>query len=91
VTLVEAMNSHDVTRDRGSFADVVGSVTARSLVVGIDSDRLFPLAQQIALAENLPNHRGGRDAHVMSSPFGHDAFLIADAEIGELLRQLFDA
>ena len=91
ITLVEAMNSHDVTRDRGSFADVIGSVTARSLVVGIDSDRLFPLAQQVALAEHLPNHLGGRDAHVMSSPFGHDAFLIADVEVGELLRQLFDA
>jgi homoserine acetyltransferase len=39
----------------------------------------------------LPNHLGGRDAHVMSSPFGHDAFLIADVEVGELLRQLFDA
>jgi homoserine O-acetyltransferase len=91
VTLVEAMNSHDVTRDRGSLKDVLATVTAKSLVVGIDSDRLFPLEQQVTLAEYLPNHLGGRDAHVMSSPYGHDAFLIADAEVGELLRQLFDA
>jgi homoserine O-acetyltransferase len=90
VTLVEAMNSHDVTRDRGSLRDVLGSVTAKSLVVGIDSDRLFPIEQQITLAEHLPNHLGGRDAHVMSSPYGHDAFLIADAEVGELLRGLLD-
>lgn len=91
ITLVEAMNSHDITRDRGSFTEVLGTVTARALVVGIDSDRLFPLQQQVALAEHLPNHLGGRDAHVMSSPFGHDAFLIADAEVGELLRRLLDS
>lgn len=91
ITLVEAMNSHDITRDRGSFAEVLGTVPAKALVVGIDSDRLFPLQQQVALAEHLPNHLGGRDAHVMSSPFGHDAFLIADAEVGELLRGLLDS
>jgi homoserine O-acetyltransferase len=79
-----------VTRDRGSLKDVLGSVTARALVVGVDSDRLFPLEQQVTLAEYLPNHMGGRDAYVMSSPYGHDAFLIADTEVGELIRQLLD-
>jgi homoserine O-acetyltransferase len=90
ITLVESMSSHDVTRDRGSLKDVLGSVSARALVVGVDSDRLFPLEQQVTLAEYLPNHMGGRDAYVMSSPYGHDAFLIADAEVGELIRQLLD-
>ena len=85
------MSSHDVTRDRGSLKDVLGAVTARSLVVGVDSDRLFPLEQQVTLAEYLPHHLGGHDAHVMSSPYGHDAFLIADAEVGELIRQLLGA
>jgi homoserine O-acetyltransferase len=91
IALVEAMNSHDITRDRGSVQDVLATVTAKALVVGIDSDRCFPLEQQIALAEHLPNHIGGRDAFVMSSPFGHDAFLIDDETTGALLRQLLDA
>jgi len=91
ISLVEAMNSHDITRDRGSVKDVLATVTATALVVGIDSDRCFPLEQQIALAEQLPNHIGGRDAFVMSSPFGHDAFLIDDKTTGSLLRQLLDA
>ena len=91
ISLVEAMNSHDISRDRGSVHDVLATVTAKALVVGIDSDRCFPLEQQIALAEHLPNHLGGRDAFVMSSPFGHDAFLIDDETTGSLLRQLLDA
>jgi homoserine O-acetyltransferase/O-succinyltransferase len=91
IALVEAMNSHDITRDRGSVKDVLATVTAKALVVGIDSDRCFPLEQQIALAEHLPNHIGGRDAFVMSSPFGHDAFLIDDETTGSLLRKLLDA
>jgi homoserine O-acetyltransferase len=88
ISLVEAMNSHDVTRDRGSLADVLGTVTARAIVLGIDSDRCFPLEQQIALAEHLPNHLGGRDARVMSSPYGHDAFLIDGEFVGSLLAEL---
>ncbi len=91
IALVEAMNSHDITRNRGSVKDVLATVTAKALVVGIDSDRCFPLEQQIALAEHLPNHIGGRDAFVMSSPFGHDAFLIDDETTGSLLRKLLDA
>ena len=91
ISLVEAMNSHDISRDRGSVQDVLATVTAKALVVGIDSDRCFPLEQQIALAEHLPHHLGGRDAFVMSSPFGHDAFLIDDETTGSLLRQLLDA
>jgi homoserine O-acetyltransferase len=91
ISLVEAMNSHDITRDRGSGKDVLATVTAKALVVGIDSDRCFPLEQQVALAEHLPNHIGGRDAFVMSSPFGHDAFLIDDETTGSLLRKLLDA
>ena len=91
IALVEAMNSHDVSRDRGSVQDVLATVKATALVVGIDSDRCFPLEQQVSLAEHLPNHLGGRDAFVLSSPFGHDAFLIDGESTGTLLRQLLDS
>ena len=91
IALVEAMNSHDISRDRGSIRDVLATVTASALVVGIDSDRCFPLEQQVSLAEHLPNHLGGRDAFVLSSLFGHDAFLIDGESTGTLLRQLLDS
>lgn len=88
ITLVEAMNSHDVTRGRGSLDDVLGTVTARSLVLGIDTDRLFPVDQQQAIAARLPNTIHGSEAVVISSPFGHDAFLIESELVGPHLAAL---
>ena len=88
ITLVEAMNSHDVARGRGSLAEALGRVTARSLVLGIDSDRLFPLEQQQVIAAHLPTSIHGDEAIVISSPFGHDAFLIEDDLVGPPLARL---
>ena len=50
MALTRAMDTHDVGRDRGGTAAALARVTARTLVAGIDSDRLYPLAQQEALA-----------------------------------------
>ena len=86
--LVEAMNSHDTTRGRGGLAETLAHVTARTLVLGIDSDRLFPVEQQHAIARALPGTIHGDQAVVISSPFGHDAFLIEDALVGPHLRVL---
>jgi homoserine O-acetyltransferase/O-succinyltransferase len=88
ITLVEAMNSHDITRDRGSLDEVLRGVTSRALVLGIDTDRLFPVEQQQAIAAHLPNTIHGSEAVVISSPFGHDAFLIEDELVGMHLAEL---
>ncbi|WAB80910.1 homoserine O-acetyltransferase [Microcella daejeonensis] len=89
--LVEAMNSHDITRGRGELAEVLAPVSRRSLVLGIDSDRLFPVEQQQAIARALPGTIHGDEAIVISSPFGHDAFLIEDDLVGPHLRALLES
>jgi homoserine O-acetyltransferase len=90
VTLVGAMNSHDVGRDRGGVAAALARVTAKTLVVGIDSDRLFSLPGQREIAAHIPCTIDGREPAVVSSPFGHDAFLIEDDAIGRQLRRLLE-
>jgi homoserine O-acetyltransferase len=90
VTLVGAMNSHDVGRDRGGVAAALARVTAKTLVVGIDSDRLFSLPGQREIAAHIPCTVDGREPAVISSPFGHDAFLIEDDVIGRQLRRLLE-
>jgi homoserine O-acetyltransferase/O-succinyltransferase len=90
VTLVGAMNSHDVGRDRGGVAAALARVTAKTLVVGIDSDRLFSLPGQREIAAHIPCTIDGREPAVISSPFGHDAFLIEDDAIGRQLRRLLE-
>jgi homoserine O-acetyltransferase/O-succinyltransferase len=91
VTLVQAMNSHDVGRDRGGVAAALARVTARTLVLGIDSDRLFPVEGQEVIASHLPDTIDGRVPVVIRSDFGHDGFLIEDDAVSEHLRRLFAA
>ena len=88
LVLVDAMNSHDVGRDRGGVAAALARATARSLVLGIDSDRLFPVPGQEVIARHLPGNIDGDRPVVVSSPYGHDAFLIEDALVGAELRRL---
>jgi homoserine O-acetyltransferase/O-succinyltransferase len=88
ITLVNAMNSHDIGRDRGGVAKALSRVTARALVLGIDSDRLFPLEHQKLIASLLPSTIDGGEAVVIASPFGHDGFLIEDELVGAHLRRL---
>jgi homoserine O-acetyltransferase len=88
LVLVDAMNSHDVGRDRGGVVAALGRATARALVLGIDSDRLFPVPGQEVIARHLPGNIDGDRPVVISSPYGHDAFLIEDALVGAELRRL---
>lgn len=83
-TLTKAMDSHDVRRSRADDLKVVlEKVKARTLVVGIDSDLLFPLAEQKLLADLIPD----ADLAVIQSPFGHDAFLINYDQLEQYIRE----
>jgi homoserine O-acetyltransferase len=58
-------------------------VTARALVAGVDSDRLYPLALQQQVADGL-----GVPLRVIESPYGHDGFLIEVDAVGRLIGEL---
>ena len=81
VALTRAMDRHDIARDRGSLEAALRSITQPALVVGIDSDVLYPLEEQREIARGLP---AGRLA-VLSSPHGHDAFLLDAEALGRRL------
>jgi homoserine O-acetyltransferase len=91
LTLVSAMSSHDIGRGRGGTVEALRRATARALVLGIDSDRLFPVPDQRHIAAHLPGNIDGTEPHVISSPFGHDGFLIEDALVGEQLVRLLES
>lgn len=91
LVLVDAMNSHDIGRDRDGVAAALQRATSLGLVLGIDSDRLFPVPGQQVIAKHLPNSISGGEPIVISSPFGHDAFLIEDALVGAELTRLLEA
>ncbi|GAA4265114.1 homoserine O-acetyltransferase MetX [Frondihabitans peucedani] len=89
IALVGAMNSHDLGRDRGGVQSALQRITARALILGIDSDRLFPPDDQRRIADGLrPSSSPG--AVVISSEFGHDGFLIENEVVGDNLRALLE-
>jgi homoserine O-acetyltransferase len=83
VALTEAMNSHDIGRDRGGVAAALATITIPVVIVSIDTDRLFPPRLQAEIAELVP---GLAELVTISSPFGHDGFLVEVEAVGEVIR-----
>ena len=85
VVLTQAMSSHDVGRGRGGIAAALARVRARTVVVAVDSDRLYPVRHAEEIVEHLPPGRGVLE--VVSSAHGHDGFLVETGAVGGLLRR----
>ena len=83
LVLTESMLSHDVGRERGGVEAALATVTARALVVAVDSDRLYLPAESERVAAALP---GAERTHLIHSDYGHDGFLIEFVQLGALVR-----
>ncbi|GAA1307061.1 MAG: homoserine O-acetyltransferase MetX [Brachybacterium tyrofermentans] len=86
LVLAHSMSTHDVGRDRGGVPAALSRVSARTLVVAIDSDRLFPPALVAEMAEHIPRSTW----QVAQSEIGHDAFLLAHPDLDGWIADLLD-
>ena len=82
LVLTEAMNSHDVGRDRAASQRRSGRIRAQTTVVAVDSDRLVPAAAQ----RRDHRRRPGSDAAHHLVRYGHDGFLIEIEQVGAHIR-----
>ena len=82
IKLSKAMDSHDVARGRGTAKSVLSRIKIPVLIIGIDSDLLYPIQEQIELAELIPTSTFKE----IKSKFGHDAFLIEFEQINLILK-----
>lgn len=87
VALTEALNSHDVGRDRGGVSSALRGCPVPAVVGGISSDRLYPLRLQEELAELLPGCAG---LQVVESICGHDGFLVETDAVGDMIRRTLE-
>jgi homoserine O-acetyltransferase len=80
--LTKAMDLHDIGRGRGGMDIAVRRITAPSLVMGVDSDFLYPTYQQETIAGALLGN--GVDVRYVeiASPHGHDGFLLETEQVG---------
>ncbi len=71
-TLSKMFDSHDVGRGRGGVQKALEYVLAKTLVIGITSDILFPPVEQEKIAQFIPKAKYVE----IYSTYGHDGFLI---------------
>lgn len=82
--LSKAMDSHNILRNRSDNpSDVLSKIKVNTLVLGINSDYLFPLTEQKVLAYNIP----GSMFTTIDSEFGHDGFLLEFEQIEKVLTE----
>lgn len=82
----EAVDSHDLTRGRGELSEVLGGIRARSLVVAISSDILFPPSDHEPLVRHIPR----AEYHVIESDFGHDGFLVEYEQLDRIITDFIN-
>jgi homoserine O-acetyltransferase/O-succinyltransferase len=70
--LSKGMDAHNLARGRDSIEAALQKITAKTLVIGIETDILFPLNEQQQLAQYIP----GAFYKAIHSPYGHDGFLL---------------
>ena len=79
--LSEAVDSHNIGRHRGGIAEALRAIKARTLVVAISSDILFPPEAHAPLREYI----NGAEYHLIESEFGHDGFLVEHEKLNEII------
>lgn len=82
VRLTQAMDSHDIARNRSSYKKVLAQIKIPILVIGIDSDLLYPVEEQHELVGMLANSR----YRTIKSSHGHDAFLIEFEQLNKVIK-----
>lgn len=87
IVLTEAMNSHDIGRDRGGVASALATAQVPMVVASIDTDRLFPPRLQQEIVDLTPT---AVELKRISSPFGHDGFLIEVQTVGQIVLEALE-
>ena len=82
--LCGSVDSNNVGRGRGGVEKALGSIRTECTVIGIDSDRLFPVEEQKLIASCIP----GAVYHEITSKFGHDGFLLENDQLTEIIKPL---
>ena len=82
----KAVDLHDISRGYPSLEDALARIGAKSLLIAISTDELFPAYQSEEIVHALRRH--GRDVEylLLDSAYGHDAFLVEQDKMLPTLR-----
>ncbi|WP_321279438.1 homoserine O-acetyltransferase [Marinifilum fragile] len=80
--LSKIMDSHDMGRNRGGLIKALNEIKSRTLVIGVDSDQIFPINEQKFIADHIPQAQY-MEIH---SLYGHDGFLLEQEQLTKVLQ-----
>ncbi|WP_461636659.1 homoserine O-acetyltransferase family protein [Labilibaculum euxinus] len=80
--LSKIMDSHDIGRGRNGLVPALNEIKSRTLVIGVNSDQIFPIQEQRFIADNIPN----AEFLEINSIYGHDGFLLEQEQLTEVLK-----
>ncbi|MGI4749870.1 MAG: homoserine O-acetyltransferase family protein [Janthinobacterium lividum] len=80
--LTKVMDSHNVARNRISIESALSRIKARTLVIAIASDILFPPEEQKLLSQHIEDSVFAK----VQSLFGHDGFLIETDALSKIIQ-----
>ena len=80
-SILDAFDTHDIGRGRGGHDTALGTITAETLIVGQSSDMIFPPEDMIKMSRKI----AGAEYKELSSPFGHDGFLVEHQQLNNIL------
>lgn len=84
--LTKALDTHHIARGRGGNVNaVLKTIHQRTLIIGISSDILCPLAEQQHMADEMPN----ASLVEIDSLYGHDGFMVEVEKISACLKEWF--
>lgn len=83
MTMTNLFDSHNIGRGRASTEKALESIIAKTIVIAMDTDRLFPPEEQQFLAKSIP---GARYSEIPTS-YGHDGFLIEVEPITDCISE----
>jgi len=83
--LSKIMDGHNIGRGRVSPENVLSQIKVKTLVIGVESDLLFPVAEQKFIAQNIP---GAQYAEICSL-YGHDGFLLEQKQLTKVIQSFY--
>jgi homoserine O-acetyltransferase len=85
-TLSKALDSQNLGRGRGSVEQALKQIKAKTHVIGIKTDLLFPIEEQARIAAGIP----GASFKEIDSFYGHDGFLLEVEAISKEIKNLIE-
>ncbi|MDD3108283.1 MAG: homoserine O-acetyltransferase [Alistipes sp.] len=80
--LSQTLDTHNVGRYRGGVESALASISCPTMVVGLSTDPIFPVSEQIFLYKHIPQSQ----LRLIDSPFGHDGFLVEYEKLNAILK-----